>query len=100
MTWRAAAALALLGAAALGGCGSALEPFATVPSPAAPGTAAGQSLGLCYNRLTTSLAEVRTQAQKECGAGKTAEPVDTDWYLQYCPVLLPAHATFVCRQKK
>ena len=38
----------------------------------------------------------QAEAQKECPAGTTAEPVDTDYILNYCPLLLPAHATFVC----
>ena len=50
--------------------------------------------------LTTTLAEVQKEAQQECAAGTLAEPADTDWYLQNCPLLLPARATFVCAAKK
>ena len=39
----------------------------------------------------------QAEAQKECPAGTTAEPVDTDYILNYCPLLVPAHATFVCK---
>jgi len=104
-------------AAALGGvllladCGM-LDPYATTPRsappPPKPGTAAppltpaatAQRVGICYNTLTTALAEVQAQAQKECPADTTAEPADTDWYLQYCPLLLPARGTFACVPKK
>ena len=88
-------ALALLGAAALTGCG-ALAPYSTVPAGATPDQPAGPRVAFCYNGLTTSRPAAQAEAQKECPAGTTAEPVDTDHMLQYCPLLLPAHATFVC----
>jgi hypothetical protein len=91
--------MALLGAASLAGCG-AFNPYPTVPSLATAGQAAGPRVAICYNGLTTSGAAAREQAQKECPAGTTAEPVDTDYILQYCPLLLPAHATFVCAPEK
>ena len=90
--------LLLVAAAALAGCG-ALDPYPTVPRAPPPGATAGPRVAICYNRLTTTLAEVRAQAQQECSAGtphSVAEPADTDWYLQNCPLLLPARATFVC----
>jgi hypothetical protein len=96
---RRAAALLLLFAAMLADC-SALDPFPTTPRAAQPGTPAAQRVAICYNRLTTSLAEVQAQAQQECSADTVAAPVDTDWYLQNCPLLLPGHATFVCTTKK
>jgi hypothetical protein len=43
---------------------------------------------------------VQAQAQQECSADTVASPIDTDWYLQNCPLLLPSHATFVCTAKK
>jgi hypothetical protein len=93
------AALLLLGTATLAGC-SALDPFPAAPRAARPGAAPGPRVAICYNTLATSLAEVETQAQQECSANTVAEPVDTDWYLQACPLLLPARATFVCAAKK
>jgi hypothetical protein len=87
--------LILLGAAVLAGCG-ALDPYPTTPRAAPPGTAAGSRVAICYNTLTTTLAEVRKAAQEECAAATVAEPADTDWYLQNCPLLLPARATFRC----
>ena len=83
----------------LAGC-NALEPYATAPLAARPGQPAGARVAICYNTLTTTLAEVRVQAQRECPAGTTAQPVDTDWYMQNCPVLLPARGTFVCLPAK
>ena len=96
---RGAAALLLILAATLAGCG-ALDPFPAPPRAAQPGAQPGPRVAICYNTLTTSLAQVETEAQQECSANTIAEPVDTDWYLHACPLLLPARATFVCRAKK
>jgi len=106
---RYAALLALLGAASLAGCG-ALDPYPTAPAPpgapaspaqaARPGVPPSPRVGICYNTLTTTLAEVQKAAQQECAANTLAKPADTDWYLQNCPLLLPARATFVCAPKK
>ena len=85
-------------AAALAGCG-ALAPYPTLPRLAQPGAPAGPRVAICYNTLATPLAQVQAEAQQECAAGTLAEPVDTDWYLQNCPLLLPARATFVCRSR-
>jgi hypothetical protein len=95
----AGAAAALAGAAALFGCG-ALDPFPTNARDPKPGQPAGQRVGICYNTLTASLAELQQQAQRECAEGTTAEPIDTDWYLITCPLLLPARASFICTAKK
>jgi hypothetical protein len=97
-----AVALALLGVAATAGCG-ALAPYPTYPATAAAGAAPGHRVAICYNKLKTTLAEVRAQAQQECATDNphtVAEPADTDWYLQNCPLLLPARATFVCTARK
>jgi hypothetical protein len=91
--------LALLAAAALAGCG-ALGPYSTYPAAATPSQPAGARVAICYNGLTTSRAAAQEQAQKECPAGTAAERVDTDYILNYCPLLLPAHATFVCAPEK
>jgi len=90
---------ALLLIATLAGC-DALDPFPTAPRTAQPGAPAAPRVAICYNRLATSLAEVLAEAQAECSANTVAAPVDTDWYLQNCPLLLPARATFVCMAKK
>ena len=96
---RPAFALLLLAAAVLAGC-SLLDPFPTTARGAQTGQPAGERVGICYNTMTTTLAELREQAQQQCAAGTTVEPVDTDWYLQTCPLLLPARASFVCAAKK
>ncbi|MGC2414800.1 MAG: hypothetical protein WA459_19150, partial [Stellaceae bacterium] len=75
-------------------------PYPAAPRAAQPGAPPGPRVAICYNTLTTTLAEVQIQAQQECSARTVAEPVDTDWYLQNCPLLLPARATFVCRANK
>ncbi len=67
---------------------------------APPGVPATPRVAICYNKLETTLAEVQAAAQHECSPNTVAEPVATDWYLQNCPLLLPAHATFVCAPKK
>jgi hypothetical protein len=90
--------LVLFGAAALGSC-SMLDPFPTSPRAAQSGAAPRPRVAICYNTLKTSLTEVQKEAQQECAAGTVAEPADTDWYLQNCPLLLPARATFVCAKK-
>jgi hypothetical protein len=43
---------------------------------------------------------VQAEAQRECAANTLAEPVDTDWYMESCPLLLASRATFVCTAKK
>jgi hypothetical protein len=87
--------MALLGAILLAGCGE-FGPYSTYPASATPSQPAGARVAICYNGLRTSRDAARSQAQKECPAGTTAEHVDTDYFLNYCPLLLPAHATFVC----
>ena len=96
---RTAAAFLLALAALLAGC-SALDPFPAPPRAAEPGAPPGPRVAICYNTLATTLAEVQAQAQRESPDAAVAEPVDTDWYLQNCPLLLPARATFVCRAKR
>ena len=107
MKQRAAAAArraaVLLGAASLAGslagCGS-FSPYATAPRAATPEQPAGTRVAICYNGFKTEDAAVQDAGQKECPAGTKAERVDTDYLLQYCPLLLPARATFVCVPEK
>jgi hypothetical protein len=91
--------LAVLTAAAAAGC-SAVTPFATTPLPAAPGVKdPGSRVAICYNTLKTLPEKVRELAQAECPTAAVAEPVDTDYHLDNCPLLTPGRATFVCRPK-
>jgi hypothetical protein len=95
---RAALGLLFL-ATMLAGCG-ALDPYPTVPRAIQPGQPAGARVAICYNTMKSTLAQVQTVAQQECAANTVVEPVDTDWYMHNCPLLLPARATFVCTAKK
>ena len=95
-------ALAIVVAAlvALIGC-SALQPYPTYPPQAQPGeTDGGPRVAICYDTLVSTLDQVQAAAQQECAPNTQATPVRTDWYLQYCPLLLPARATFVCTPNK
>jgi hypothetical protein len=100
MTMRVAAALILAASAGLAGC-SALAPYPTYPQqPAAGVTDPGPRVAICYDLLKSSRAEVQKTAQDECAPNTLATRVDTDWKLDFCPLLLPARATFVCTPKK
>ncbi len=92
-------ACAILLLAALAGC-SALEPYATAPRAARTGEDAGPRVAICYDTLVSTLDEVQQAAQQECAADTVATYSSTDWYLQNCPLLLPARATYVCAPKK
>ena len=96
---RGAAAFLVTLAVMFTGCG-ALDPYPAPPRAAQPGAPPGPRVAICYNTLATSLAQVQSEAQQECSPNTVAEPVDTDWYLHACPLLLPARASFVCAAKK
>jgi hypothetical protein len=97
---RTARALVISVVVALTGC-SALAPYPTYPRMAGSGEeAAALRVAICYDTLVSTLDEVQVAAQQECPSDTTATPFDTDWHLQYCPLLLPARATFVCATKK
>jgi hypothetical protein len=92
--------LRIVAALALGGC-SVLDPYPTYPRQARPGEDASLTrVAICYDTLVSSLDNVQAAAQQECAADTVATAVDTDWYMQYCPLLLPARATFTCAPKK
>lgn len=93
-----AGAIVLL--ALLAGC-SALEPYATYPRAARPGEDTSLTrVAICYDTFVSSLDQVQVAAQQECAADTVATYSTTDWYLQYCPLLLPARATYMCTPKK
>ena len=86
--------------APLAGC-SALEPYATYPRAARPDEdAALTRVAICYDTLVSSLDQVQAAAQQECAADAVATYSSTDWYMQYCPLLLPARATYRCTPQK
>jgi hypothetical protein len=82
-------------------CRGTLQPYPTVPPDPRPGEAdAGPRVAICYDTIVSSLDQVQATAQRECAANTQATPLRTDWYLQYCPLLLPVRATFVCTPNK
>jgi hypothetical protein len=86
--------------AQLAGC-SALAPYPTYPRMAGPGEEnTAQRVAICYDTFVSTLDEVQAAAQQECPSNTAATYFDTDWYLQYCPLLLPARATYMCTPKK
>ena len=96
----ARALVVLVAVSVLAGC-SALAPYPTYPRMAGPGEeATALRVAICYNTLVSTVDEVQVAAQQECPSDTTATPFDTDWHLQYCPLMLPARATFVCATKK
>jgi hypothetical protein len=100
MRVRAAEAFVVAAAAILTAC-SLLAPFPTFPQqPSAGDKDAGPRVAICYDVLTSSRDSVQKAAQDECGLRTVAARVDTDWKLDYCPLLLPARATFVCKPEK
>lgn len=95
MPARAATLLLVIVATTLAGCGE-LAPYESVPRAPEPGQPPGARVAICYNGMTAAAEQVKAEAQQACPAGTEAQRVDTDWYLQSCPVLLPGRATFVC----
>jgi hypothetical protein len=96
---KAGAMLSIAMAAALAGC-SALDPYSTYPQqPEAKAHDTRPRVAICYDTLVSSAAAVRKAAQSQCAVDSVATRIDTDWLLQYCPLLLPARATFVCIPK-
>jgi hypothetical protein len=90
----------LLTAAAVTGC-SQLQPYATYPRAARAGEVdAGPRVAVCRDPLIGSLDDAQRVAQDECAADTTATYSSTDFYLQNCPLLLPARATYVCVPRK
>jgi hypothetical protein len=96
---KAGALRAIAVAAAIAGC-SSLEPYATFPRyPETDTHDKGPRVAICYDALISPAALVQQTAQQECPANSLATRVDTDMLLQYCPLLLPERATFVCTLK-
>ena len=92
--------LTMLLAFVVAGC-SGFQPFVTAP----PSLSAGQKdpgprVAICYNSYKTEPEKVRALAQSQCPSGTTAERIDTDYWLETCPVMTPGRATFVCKPVK
>jgi hypothetical protein len=95
-----AIAAVLAAAAGLAGC-SAFDPYPATPQPAAAGVKdAGARVAICYDAVVSSRTAAEKAAQDQCAPNTHAARVDTDWKLDYCPLLLPTRATFVCEPKK
>ncbi len=93
-------AVVLAAGVELAGCG-ALAPYPTYPElPGAGDRDAGPRVAICYDVAVSSRDEVQKAAQAECAPDRVARRVATDWKLDYCPLLLPARATFICAPKK
>lgn len=93
-------AVTVLLLAVLAGC-SELEPYATDPRSPRPGEDTTLTrVAVCYDTFISSLDQVQAAAQQECAADTVATYSTTDWYLQYCPLLLAARATYMCAPKK
>jgi hypothetical protein len=92
--------MALGAAMLLSGCG-ALNPYETLPLSPHPGASDTRPrVGVCFDGLVSTPAEVAVAAQQECGPAAVPRRVATDYGLLTCPVLLPGRATFVCTPKK
>lgn len=91
---------ALLLAGALAGC-SGFMPFVTAPPSLAPGEAApGKRVSICYNSLKTPPEKLQEMAQAECLGDGVAQPFDTDYRLDNCPLMTPGRITFLCKPAK
>jgi hypothetical protein len=91
---------ALLLAAMLAGC-SGFTPFVTAPPALQPWeNSPGKRVSLCYNTLKTPPEKLREMAQAECLGEGVAEPMDTDYRLDNCPLMTPGRATFLCKPTK
>jgi hypothetical protein len=91
-------ALALAIAGALAGC-TAFEPFETAPVEGPKGDTKIR-VGICYDTLVSSDAEITAAARTACGPGTVPKWEGIDYILMACPLLLPGRATFVCTPHK
>jgi hypothetical protein len=85
-------ALAML----LAGCGANFAPYETLPRASLIDPAVSSTfVGVCYNALLTTPAEVRDAASNACGLEGAPRLVGQDHRLS-CPLLMPTRATFAC----
>jgi hypothetical protein len=91
---------ALVLAATLAGC-SGFTPFVTAPPALQPSESSpGKRISICYNGLKTPPEKVLEMAQAECLGEGNAQPLDTDYRLDNCPLMTPGRATFLCKPGK
>jgi hypothetical protein len=91
---------ALLLAATLAGC-SGFTPFVTASPALAPGESSpGKRVSICYNTLKTPPEKLQEMAQAECLGEGVAQPLDSDYRLDNCPLMTPGRATFLCKPAK
>jgi hypothetical protein len=91
---------ALVLAATLAGC-SGFTPFVTAPPALQPSEInPGKRVSICYSGLKTPPEKVQEMAQAECLGEGNAQPIDTDYRLDNCPLMTPGRATFLCKPGK
>ena len=89
----------------LAGCSapaSPLGPYVTDP-PQQPVTGdrdADPQVAICYDGSANALTTVQKAAQNQCGPDTLTHLLVIDPKLDYCPLLLPTRATFVCRRNR
>jgi hypothetical protein len=92
---------------ALAQCRGNLSPFETTPvtlenaqvKAISTAGAPAETIGICYNSLIATAAEVRAVADKACGPEAVPQPLERDFRLSNCPLLQPARITFACMPK-
>jgi hypothetical protein len=92
--WRLSAVLT--SAMLLAGCGTNLAPYETLPRASLTDPAAATLyVGVCYNALFATPAQVQEVAENACGLEGAARLLGQDMRLA-CPLLTPTRATFAC----
>lgn len=95
-------ALAIVIGLALGSC-TLLDPYETIPLKPPDAHDGLPRVGVCYDALSVKPAQLLAVAQDACGKKMTPVREDTDYgihALDYCPILLPGRATFICQPNK
>jgi hypothetical protein len=92
---------------ALAACRDTLSPYETTPvtlekaqvDAISTGATPPDTIGICYNSLFDTVAQVRAVAEKACGPDTVPQAIERDFRLSHCPILQPARATFACLSK-
>jgi hypothetical protein len=88
-----AALLALLMLTA--SCGSLVEPYQGVPRVPSGSSDVGDRIGVCYNKMFSTPAQVHAVAVDACGPDMTPHLLEQDERLA-CPLMTPVRATYQC----